>query len=259
MDNITSYLEQLQLTTPEVRIYATLVETGAITARDLAQKLGFRHPSRVYRPLDLLIEKGLVIKMVKEGQHHFAITDPKESLPALITEKTHDLQILRAELPTILETIEVSQTEEKDGSEPEVKYYKGRAGVKKIYEEALQSKELRSYANLSEMEGIFPENLTLFSNAFQDNPDLTMYEIVEDSPASREQTKVSSLNERYFYKFISNKVKLASADTLIYDGKVSVINVKGNISGVVFNNIEYYNSTKELFDYIWDTLPEEKK
>jgi sugar-specific transcriptional regulator TrmB len=258
MDNIISYLEQLELTPSEAKTYSTIAETGPITARDLAQRSGM-HYTQVYRSLDVLFKKGLVVKMVKASQTHFALTEPKESLPALIVQKANDLQVIKEGLPAVLRTLRKTQSEEKETDDVEIKYYKGKAGVKKIYKEALEAKELRSYANLSEMEGVFPENLTLFSNAFQDNPQLKMYEIVEDSPASRQQTQLSSLNERYFYKFISNKVKLAPADTLIYDGKVSIINVKNEITGVVLSNPEYYNNTKELFDFIWGILPDPKR
>lgn len=134
-------------------------------------------------------------------------------------------------------------------------YYKGVGGVKKIYEEALQSKELRSYANLAIMEGVFPENLHLFANAFKYNKELKMYEIVEDSEQARKQTSYSSKNERYFYKFLPPEVKLSAADILIYEGKVSIINIGSQITGVIFRNQEYYNNTMELFDFNWRVLP----
>lgn len=52
-------------------------------------------------------------------------------------------------------------------------------------------------------------------------------------------------------------MKLTSNDILIYDGKVSIINIKdkNNIEGVVLCNQDYYNNSKQLFDLLWRMLP----
>lgn len=261
MDNIISYLEELNFTQGETKIYLTLAETGAITPRDLAQKLGMQR-TQVYPSLDLLIEKGLVMKMIKGSQTHFAITEPKDSLPALIIQKAHNLQEKKAGLPAILVTLEKLQGEKKENDDAEIRYYKGKAGIKKIYREALEAKELRSYVNIGIMYKMLPDNSVLFSEALKTNKELTMYEIIEDSPISREQTQLQTNNadhERYFYKFLPKDIKLFAADTLIYDGKVSIINAKENPTGVVFKNSDYYNNTKQLFDFNWEMLSEKEK
>ena len=69
----------------------------------------------------------------------------------------------------------------------------------------------------------------------------------------------SSQNERYFFKFLPHDIKLSSADILIYDGKVGIINVKNKITGVVFKNNEYFMNSKVLFDLIWKMLPAPKE
>ena len=259
---ISTYLEQLELVPLESKVYLTLCEIGYATARDLSRKLGVARTS-VYPPIDALIEKGLIMKVIKSSQPQFVVTPPKESLPALletlIVKKNQDLKSMKDMLPRVTAELETAYPQHTESTEPEVRYYKGKAGVKKIYEEALTAKELRSYANLSEMEGVFPGNLLLFVNAFQHNPHLTMYEIVEDSPASRKQTGVSSLNKRYSYKFLPKEVTLHAADTLIYDGKVAIINIGNPITGIVFTNEAHYNNSKELFDFHWKTLPEVKR
>lgn len=53
-----------------------------------------------------------------------------------------------------------------------------------------------------------------------------------------------------------SEMKLTAEDIIIFDGKVAIINVRDKITGVVIHNIDYYNNSKELFDYIWNTLPE---
>lgn len=261
MDNIVGYLEQLDFTAFEAKVYVTIFESGAIAPRDLAQKLEINR-TQVYPALDFLMDKGLVMKMVKHSQTLFAVTDPKDSLPMLVAKKAHDLHGIKEELPSVLALLEGPQSEEKEEDDVEIKYYQGKAGVKKIYREALESKELRSYVNIGIMYDYLPDNSILFSEALRTNKEIKILEIIEDSAISREQTAFqtqSAENERYFYKFLPKDVKLFSADTLIYDGKVSIINVGHKMTGVVFKNSDYYNNTKQLFDFNWRMLPEIKK
>lgn len=136
----------------------------------------------------------------------------------------------------------------------EIMYFRGKNEVHTIYVEALKANEVFSFANLSEIEVTFPENLMLFYNAFIQNPRLALYELLEDSPQSRKLTAIQSNNKKFFYKFLPTDIKVSSVDTLIYDGKVAVINTN-KITGTVIQNLAYYNNSVALFKYIWKTLP----
>ena len=257
MKSVIDYLKRLDLSEIEARIYAALLENGPMNVGTLAHSVGIKR-STAYFYIDPLIERGLVVRIIKKAQKLIALNDP-DNLAHLVNEKSATAQQMQKELPGMLRAIHTQFAVSTGNDEVEIKYYKGRNGVKNIYQEALKAEELRSYANLAIMEGVFPENLYVFSDAFKNNKELKMFEIVEDSPASRKQTDLSSKNKRYFYKFLPDNVKLTAADILIYDGKVSIINVRNKMSGVVFQNPEYYNNAKELFDFNWRLLPEVKR
>lgn len=143
-----------------------------------------------------------------------------------------------------------------------MRYYKGRTGVKAIYEECLKSKKIRSYFNCAEIEKVFPENFDLFNDAFTYNPTIKMYEILK-THLSQEQRLSHYLydhNKKYFFKYLPADVTLLANDILIYDGKVAIINVrdKENVSGVVLSNQDYYNNSVQLFDLLWRFLPDPK-
>src|SRR5207302_2396630 len=125
------------------------------------------------------------------------------------------------------------------------------------------SKELRAYFNIETTIDAFPENGDLFREALKNNETIKMFEILEDSPASKKEVaKFQSNNtnrERYFYKFLPEGVSLSAADVLIYDGKVAIISVQKQITGVVLQSTDYYNNSKELFDFIWKVIPETKQ
>lgn len=257
MDKIIDYLKELELSEIEARLYLRLLEIGPVSVRDLAGKIEIKRTT-AYFYIDLLVEKGLVIKMVKGAQKQVA-ANPPDGLEYLVKKKIEAARVVEEKFPDILNIIGKEYSQRRTNDEAEIKYYKGKNGVKKIYEEALQSKELRSYANLAIMENIFPENLEIFANALKKNESINMFEIFEDSPQSRKATKIQSHNTRYFYKFLPQEVTLSAADTLIYDGKVSIIIAGRSVTGVVFTNVYYYNNSKELFDFIWRVLPKVKQ
>ena len=53
--------------------------------------------------------------------------------------------------------------------------------------------------------------------------------------------------------------KLIGHDIFIYNNKVAIISLNKEISAVVLQNIDLYNSFKTLFDVMWKLLPEVKK
>jgi hypothetical protein len=211
--------------------------------------------------IDQLAEKGLVVKLVKGSRAQVAANQPEEILPELVAQKVQFGKKIEDALPQILDTIHTTFPQKKAIGKAEIKYYKGKLGVKKIYEEALRARELRSYVNLGIMANALPENSSLFSKALKDNKTIKMFEIIENSPRSKEQAEFQSSHEsheRYFYKFLPQGVTLSSTDTLIYDGNVAIVNVRNQITGVVLQNTDYYNTARELFDLSWKSLPEVK-
>src|SRR5437588_8862117 len=254
-NNILEYLEQCELSEIEAKLYLALLETGPATIRDLAERINIKRTTGYFH-IDLLIEKGLVMKLVKDSQKRVAVYPPEESLKNLVERNLQKAEQLNKNFPDIIQTIQTTLPQLKDISEAEIRYYKGKNGVRKIYEEALKANELRSYVKIVDTGGIFPNNVDLFNNAFKRNPNLTIKEILYDSPLAKEQApQLLSKNNRYAYKFIPNDTKLSSEDTILYDGKVAIVNYSGDISSVILKSMDHYRNSIALFDFIWRTIP----
>ncbi len=263
MKNIVDYLQQLDLSETEAQIYLSLLKTGPVSVRELARTVGAKRTS-VYLYIDRLMEKSLIVKQVKGSRTQIAANEPKESLRMLVEEKIKSDKAIQQGLPDIINTIEDTVKQVSPREDAEIKYYRGKHGVRKIYEEALKAKELRSYVNITEIEEVFPENFQLFNKALQDNQKIKMYEIVEVSAQARERFMNSDRikkhyikRNRFAYKLFPESVKISSTDIMIYDGRVSIINLKNSITGVVLHNVDLYNNFKQLFDFIWKVLPEQ--
>jgi len=67
MEKILEYLEQLDLSEIEAKLYLTLLETGPTSVRDIAAAIGIKRTT-AYLYVDQLAEKGLITKMVHSSR-----------------------------------------------------------------------------------------------------------------------------------------------------------------------------------------------
>lgn len=253
-ETLISYLEKLELSESEARLYLLILSVGGKTFRELAQILNVNR-STAFVNIERLVEKELVIKTVQDSKTIIIPNEPKDVLRNLVDKQIKATKTIEAQLPTIADELQKKYLPFEKLDNVEVKHYKGKLGVKKIYEEALKSKILCSYVNLTILHNTLPDNPQMFLNARKNNKNIKIFEIVEDTTISRRETKLQTNSNNFFFKFLPKDVKLSAADTLIYNNKVAIINVGKQITGVVLNNIDYYNNTKAIFDSYWNMLP----
>lgn len=253
MDGIVDYLKLLDLSDIEAKLYLTLLQSGPTSVRDLAQTIDIKRTT-AYFYIDQLVDKGLIMKLVKGSKKLVAANDP-DNLQHLVEKKLTNAEAVQQGFPDILKTINTTLPQMIDAGNAEVRYYKGANGAKKIYEEALKSKELRTYVKVEIANGLFGNNVNIFDKAFIKNSQLKVKEIIYDSPlVTRDVKQILSQNKRYSYKLMPKELNLTSGDTLIYDGKVAIINYKGSMHSIILQNKDYYNNSKELFDFIWKII-----
>lgn len=258
MKKILDYLEQLGFSRIEAELYLKLFESGPMTVAELSQAVDINRTA-AYSYIYSLLEKGVIVESMIGSRKKFVGIDP-ERLQYLIDQKFKTIKTLNQEFPVVLNAIKSRFCPpEIIPEEPEIKYFRGKSGVRAIYEDSFKAREISSFVYLAEPNIFFPNNIALFNNAFKRNKNLRIREIVDYSPASIKETQFLSLNKGYSYKFMSEDLKLAGEDILIYDGKVAILNIRGKMSSVVIHNDDYYFNSKKLFDYIWKTLPEPDK
>lgn len=257
MEKIVDYLKQLDLSDVEAKLYLTLLQTGPTSVRDLAQTVEIKRTT-AYFYIDQLVDKGLIMKLVRGSKKLVAANEP-ENLESLVEAKLVSANEVQKGFPSILKTLN-TLPQESHVNDAEIKYYKGKNGVKKIYEDVfLHAKELRSYFNIEVMKSKLPENHNTFLEGLKNNKTMKIFEILEDSAISKEQIMNFQTDnvyqKRYSFKFLPKGIDLSAADILIYDGKVAVINARDQITGIVLQNQDYFNTSRELFDLIWKVLP----
>src|SRR5579862_6508050 len=201
MDKIIDYLKQLDLSDAEAKLYLTLLRAGPTSVRDLAQTVDIKRTT-AYFYIDQLVEKGLLMKLVRGSKKLVAANEP-DNLQFLVEKKVASAKIVRQHLPSILKALSTTLPETNSTKDAEIKYYKGRSNILNLYKEAFNANEFRSFAKVEEEAKLSSDSPALFQHAFEKNKKLKVWEIIYESPYSRKEAiKIfSQNNNRYFYKF----------------------------------------------------------
>ncbi len=237
----TKILEEIGLTSNESKVYLSLIEIGSSSATQIIQKTGL-HRAVVYDLLERLIEKGLVGYAIKGRKKFFEATNPRR-LKEILQEKEQKLSEI---LPRLLEL-------SKFQTKLEVKIYKGKEGIKNVFEDILRSKpkEWLSLGSGGETYKLLPYFLEHFHKA-RVKDKILVRGLLLDNPTARKRGETLAktlLSEiRYLPKtFITPTVMN------IYNERVTLYSVtEGNIPFIILiENKELSKSFKEYFEWLW--------
>lgn len=120
-------LEHIGLTRNEAFVYLELLKTGSALARDIS-KITNMHRTSVYSCLQRLQKKGLVSVTAHDSLTYFDAVEPTKLL-SLLKEREHRLLQVLPELKRLKDT--------KFYSMQEVRYFKGKQGLKSVFDEIL--------------------------------------------------------------------------------------------------------------------------
>ena len=126
-------MEELKeiLTNNESKVYLALIDLGPSLAGQISRKTGL-HRRTVYDITEMLIKKGLIGYILKNNRRLFQASDP-DRLMEIINEKQNTLLPIVEEL-----SLKYKKTKEKE----ETNFYTGKEGLKNIFEDQLNYKEI---------------------------------------------------------------------------------------------------------------------
>lgn len=256
MKKIIEYLEKLNFSEAEAKLYIILLERGSMTVSELAEKAKLNRTA-TYGYITKLLEKGVISK--SKGASNKITANPPEHLHYLVEEKISTAHVLKEQLFPIVTTLNASFMQMPNSMDSDIKYYKGKNSVSAIYNDCLKSQTIRSYFDVKDLDQTFPENTEKFNKTITEHPQMRVYELVQKSPEALAHVKNSQTAKGHLFKFLPEDIKLTANDILIYEGKVAIINIadKDNVTGIVLHNKSYYENSKQIFDLLWRLLPEQ--
>jgi len=234
-------LTEAGLTQKESDVYVALIELGASSATQIIQKTGF-HRAVVYDLLERLIEKGLVGYVIKGRKKFFEATNPN-CLLEILKEKEEKIKTL---LPSLSE---LSQFKE----HLEVQIYKGKEGIKTVFEDILRAnpKEWLSLGSGGETYNLLPAFLDFFHKS-RIKKKIMSRGLLIDNQLARKRGNMLSKMQLTEIRYLP-KTFLTPTVINIYDDRVTLYSVtKDKVPFIILiENRQLSNSFKEYFEWLW--------
>ena len=126
-------LRKIGLPDGEIKVYSTLLEIGLASVNDIHEKTGMDRRN-IYDILNKLIERGFITYVIENNKKQFQAIHPNRIVD-YIEEKERDLRKIKLEIKTEISSI--AKIFESNKSEISAKVYKGKEGIKAVFEDML--------------------------------------------------------------------------------------------------------------------------
>ena len=241
----TSILEDIGLTKNETKLYLALLELGSAPAGNIIKKTGM-HRAVVYDLIDLLTEKGLVSYVIKANRKYFEAHDP-DRLLEYIELKKQELSKKEEQLKQILP--ELQQKRKLTKEEQEGTLYKGKKGLKSIYEDVLkEKKEFLVMGARGEFKRNFPTYYPSFHRRRTEAKILTKLLYSQVMRKEHREKELKFCQFRYLPSGF-----LPPATTYIYGDKVAIILWGAEAMAFVMRSKQVADSYRIFFKLLWNS------
>lgn len=242
-----SLIKKLGFSDKESMIYLALLALGPSSVRSLAKKVELNRGT-VYDALKKLREEGLINFYEKDAKQWFIAEDPGR-LSEKADQQVVQLGDVQRQLKSVLP--ELKSIYDRGGARPVARYYE-KGEIKKILEEVLTVcetsgiMEYQVYSEANIREYLY-EGFETFSDA-RVAKGITVRVIALGGGG-----ELRGLDER---KWFPIKKSAAPTYIIIYPGHTAYIslNTQGDLVGVVIENDGVYETQKNIFDSLWETL-----
>ncbi len=239
----------LGLTDTESSIYLACLPYPAVGAAEAVRFTGMKRTT-VYHALDALVAKGLAAKKQMRGKVVFSMLSPASLKHALVSEKQkiERQEVELSELVPILEGVK----KDKIGV-TQVEYYEGEAGVKAVYEEALNCKSSH-WDTITPMQCFieaYGEEFKLYVRNTRRERNIrsrALWEDIKRSKPKEKQTLSGRRDVRYLPKSMQGKF---TSKIILFDNRVALIMPAQKSGAVLIRSDELHAAFQAVFDTIW--------
>lgn len=250
MSNLNSALKSLDLTPKQTEVYLALLQFGQCTASTLANKLQINRTT-LYSILKVMQTRGLVSNYKKQSATFFSAISPDLILEKA-RRKLNEAQTHFNQIETIIP--ELKSIEQLYANSPKLKLYEGAAGIKSLYTETLNSKEIHAFIPLHTIPKKLHSFLTKEYIELRTEKQSFTYAIVDNSPfAQKYQAKDEKSHRKT--KIIPYKQLPFDAEISLYGkNKIAIISFTDELVGFSIENQAMYNTLLSVFKIVWNTV-----
>lgn len=238
-----SILEELGLTKSEVKIYLALLEMGNTSAGPLIKRVGM-HRAAVYDIINLLIDKGLVHYVIKANRKYFEAQNP-ERLFSYIDSKKQDLLEKEKNLKKIMPELQLKRKlthEEQEGT-----IYKGKKGLKSVFEDMIKEKKPISAFGAT---GMFKQEFPIYFAHFHNKRaklKIPMKIIFNENIRKEKREKELKVSQ---IKYLPDLYATPST-TILYSDKIVVILWSSEPMAFLMRSKQVADSYNSFFELLW--------
>ncbi|MBU2431937.1 MAG: hypothetical protein KKH99_14685 [Proteobacteria bacterium] len=233
-------LKTLGLSNGEVKVYSAILNTGTASINNIHEKTGLERRA-IYDIINKLIEKGLISYTIERGKRTYQCAPPNK-LRVEAEKKIEELKSFEKIIPDIEEIYEKSK--------PKIRFevYRGKEGMKTIFEDILNHKNLYAIGGGMYLVKELPYNWPHYnkrrikSSCAWNN--LIRWELRNKMP------KTKLLNVKVLPKEFSGNPNVI----VIYGNKVVNLSWGEEIFAFMMESKEIAENYKKYHKYLWDKV-----
>lgn len=248
-DRLISTLSPFGLSEEEAAIYLLLLDKGDSSALKISREIHIAR-TKVYRLLDKLISKQLVIQKLDDAGFKFQAANP-ESIRQLVLQKEVEVKSLRQELPFVLSQLHSISPKGKEKSK--VLYYTGKEGLAQVTYNSLRTKGiLRTIEVSSGMDYFLDEEYSeKLRGMFLENKIHTRQ--LSNIKEFKNWTKLTEFVKYCELRYIPPQQLKPTFETLIYNNVYVLYQCVGEeIFCVEIYNEHLATMQKQIHDFLWE-------
>lgn len=241
-------LQEYGLNQKEAKVYLATLELGKATVAEISKKAGLKRPT-VYLILEDLLEIGIISRLPNVKKTQFYAENP-EFLLTILENREGSIKNILPTLKAMYSTL--------DKHKPKMRFYEGREGLNKIYDELRQSKKyILFYGSIKDIKANFPDSFLTLEQIKKMN--IPVKEIVTSDPVDIEYAKIIDKfdNPKHQIRTVKQGIYFI-LDSAIFDDKIMIISVKEDYFGVVIDSKDIAYSFKILYELAWQSAKKVK-
>ncbi|MBP6931750.1 MAG: helix-turn-helix domain-containing protein [Candidatus Pacebacteria bacterium] len=227
----------------EIEVYLALLELGKGTVTQIARKAGINRPT-AYHVLASLELKKLVRTSGKEPKQEYTAESP-ENIEQILEEKISEYtSALKQAKEIIPELVSIHNKENR----PKIKFYEGKDGLQKVYEDTLSSSEtILAYASVEDIQPTLPHYFPEYYKR-RAKKGIPIRAIFPDSPEARERASLDKEEKRE--SVIVPDSFGFHPEINIYDNKVMIASWREKL-GIIIESAEIADAMKKIYELAW--------
>lgn len=256
---VQDILKEMGLDDLEIAVYLQLLKNEGSRVSTIAYQLKLPRTT-IQSALLRLEDHELATKIFEKNTAIYSGVSPEEIVEMIEIKKRKCTKKFDEMKTNFIKTMpELLGLISSNKSLPSIKFYKGKAGVRKVLFDTLTSKtELKGFINVEAMN----EQVNTINQEYvaaREKSSIKKRALILDSTYARRDRESGLYSPKSYiaWKWINRNLYPFSLEVNIYDGKVSYLTyIENDLTGVIIQNDHIYEMHKSMWNMIWDFLPE---